>query len=76
MLMFLGQFLVGLSAGLGLSALASADEQATERCAYLAQRRVDRLREEADHRVAAVHSRYGAQMGRAAQAAFQRRLGS
>jgi hypothetical protein len=73
-LIALGQFLLGMGAGLALSAVETADTDATNRCAVRAQRRVDYLRTQADERVTSVYSRYADWMSPEARAAFERRL--
>jgi hypothetical protein len=71
----LGEFLLGVAAGLLLTFVASADEMATERCAQVAQWRVDRLHAEADRRVAGVYERYSPWMGPETRQAYVQRLG-
>mgnify|MGYP001565077238 CR=1 FL=1 len=73
-LVALGEFLVGMSVGLALSAVESADADATHRCAVRAQQRVDHLRYQADRRVADVHTRYVGLMSPETAAAYRRRL--
>ena len=70
----LGRFLLGLSAGLTMSAVAMADADATNRAAARAQQRVAGFRREADTRAWAVYDRYAGTMGPEARAANRRRL--
>ena len=72
----LGEFLIGASVGLGLGALAMADEGMTVGCAQQAQRRVDFLRHQADQRVAGVYRQYSDWMSPAVRRAYEARLGS
>jgi len=75
-LIALGQFLLGMSAGLTMSAAEMADADLTNRTIERAQRRVDRLRVEADSRLAEIYSRHAAWMSPQTRTAFQRRLTS
>jgi hypothetical protein len=72
----LGEFLLGASIGLGISALAMADEELTAGCVHQAQRRLDYLRDDADRRVAGVYQQYSGWMSPAVRRAYEARLGA
>jgi hypothetical protein len=74
LLVAMAEFLIGVSAGLAISAAESADAEATHRCAVRAQRRVEYLRAQADDRVADVYTRYAGRMSPGTAAAFRRRM--
>jgi hypothetical protein len=70
----LGRFLLGLSAGLTMSAITMADADATNRAAVRAQQRVSGLRRDADARLWTVYGRYAGTMGPHVRAEYRRRL--
>jgi hypothetical protein len=70
----LGRFLLGLSAGLTMSAITMADADATNRAAVRAQQRVSGLRRDADARLWTVYDRYAGTMGPQVRAEYRRRL--
>ena len=67
--------LMGFSVGIVLALIEEADRQATTRCAAEAQRRVARLRGEADARVAETYNRWATSMGAEVKRAYKRRMG-
>lgn len=70
----LGQLLLGMSAGLAMSAVESADAEMTRHTVEQAQHRVGHLRAEADRRAGDVYDRCAAWMTPSVRAAFRRRM--